>query len=116
MPLYTPDMISHNGANLPGKGFHFSLHALADELRWHFLHYGREGWIILTDFEKFFPSAPHSAIYQRHERILLHPNIRDLADRFLEPGGKGLPLGVEISQMEMVALPCRGRWTRHSQV
>lgn len=105
MPLYTPDMINHNGANLPGKGFQFSLNALADELRWHYRHYGREGWIILTDFKKFFPSAPHSAIYQRHERILLNPNIRDLADRFLIPGGIGLPLGVEISQMEMVALP-----------
>lgn len=105
MPLYIPDMIHHNGANLPGKGFDFSLRTLADELRWHFRHYGREGWIILTDFKKFFPSAPHTAIYERHKRLLLHPNIRELADLFLTPSGSGLPLGVEISQMEMVALP-----------
>ncbi len=107
LPLYTPDMIYNNGASLPGKGFHFSQRMLCEDLRSHFRKYGREGYIILMDFKKFFPSVPHAAIFARHDKILKHPNIKEIARKLVEsmPGDYGLPLGVETSQMEMVALP-----------
>lgn len=61
----------------------------------------------LMDYKQFFPSASHAALYERHKRLLKHPNIREIADQIVRtiPGGYGLPLGVEVSQMEMVALP-----------
>lgn len=107
MPLYLPDMIHENGASLPNKGFHFGLRMLADDLREHYRRYGREGWVLLMDYKQFFPSASHAALYERHKRLLKHPNIREIADQIVRtiPGGYGLPLGVEVSQMEMVALP-----------
>lgn len=107
MPLYLPDMIHENGASLPGKGFHFGLGILADDLREHFRRYGREGCIILMDYTQFFPSASHKAIYARHDKLLRHPNIKEVANKIVQtvPGERGLPLGVEVSQMEMVALP-----------
>ncbi len=107
LPLYLPDMIHKNGASLPGKGFHFTLHGLCDDLRWHFRRYGREGSVILMDFKKFFPSVPHETVYKRHERLLKHPNIKAIADQIVRtmPGDRGLPLGVEVSQMEMVGIP-----------
>ena len=107
LPLYTPDMIYNNGASLPGKGFHFSCRELREDLHWHFRHYGREGYVILMDYKQFFPSASHAAIYARHERLLKHPAIKEIADKIVQtmPGDKGLPLGVEVSQTEMVALP-----------
>lgn len=107
LPLYTPDMIYNNGASLPGKGFDFSQRMLCEDLRRHFRKYGREGYIILMDFKKFFPSVPHAAIYARHDKILKHPAIKEIAKKLVDsmPGDVGLPLGVETSQMEMVALP-----------
>lgn len=107
MPLYLPDMIYENGASLPGKGFHFGMRILAEDLRQHFRRYGREGWVLLLDYKQFFPSASHAAILDRHKRLLRHPNIREIADSIVHsvPGDYGLPLGVEVSQMEMVALP-----------
>ena len=59
------------------------------------------------DFHHFFPSAPHAAIYDRHRRLILNPEIREIADRIVAavPGGAGMPLGVEPSQQEMVSLP-----------
>lgn len=107
LPLYLPDMIYNNGASLPGKGFHFAMRKLKEDLREHYRLYGREGSIILMDFKKFFPSASHAAVYARHKRLLKHPNIRELADKIVasKPGDYGLPLGVELSQAEMVALP-----------
>ena len=107
MPLYLPDMIYENGASLPDKGFHFGMRMLADDLREHYRRYGREGWVLLMDYKQFFPSASHAAIFDRHKKLLRHPNIREIADKIVRtiPGEYGLPLGVEVSQMEMVGLP-----------
>lgn len=107
LPLYSADMIYNNGASLPGKGLHFAYRMLKEDLHSHYREYGREGSILLLDFKKFFPSVPHRAIYERHNRVLRHPNIRAIADQIVASvhGGYGLPLGVEASQMEMVALP-----------
>lgn len=107
MPLYLPDMIYENGASLPDKGFHFGMRMLADDLREHYRRYGREGWVLLMGYKQFFPSASHAAIFDRHKKLLRHPNIREIADKIVRtiPGEYGLPLGVEVSQMEMVGLP-----------
>ena len=54
--------------------------------------------------------APHSIIYQRHQRYILNPDFRRIADTIIDtaPGefpGRGMPLGVEPSQQEMAAMP-----------
>lgn len=107
LPLYLPDMIHNNGASLEGKGFHFSLKMLKRDLGRHFRRYGREGYVILMDFEKFFPSAPHKAVYARHIRLLRDTRVQMLADDMIgfTGGDRGLPLGVEVSQIEMIGLP-----------
>ena len=92
---------------MPGKGFEFSKRELREDLRWHFRHYGREGYIILIDFKQFFPSVSHEELFKRHEQLLLHPDIKKIGDDVVNTvqGGKGLPLGVEPSQAEMIAFP-----------
>ena len=59
------------------------------------------------DFHHFFPDAPHALLYERHRGMILNPDLRQLADLVVAavPGGVGMPLGVEPSQQEMVALP-----------
>ena len=54
--------------------------------------------------------APRSIIYQRHQRYILNPDFRRIADTIIDtaPGefpGRGMPLGVEPSQQEMAAMP-----------
>lgn len=106
-PLYGPGMIYDNGASQRGKGLHFHYKRLAEQLRWHYRRYGRTGAVFLMDFHHFFPSAPHAAIYERHQCLIFDPEIRAIADKVVAavPGGVGMPLGVEPSQQEMVALP-----------
>ena len=110
VPLYTPSMIHDNGASRKGMGLHYTFMRLKDQLRWHFRHHGREGAVALLDLKHFFPSAPHQTIYQRHQQIILNPDLRRVADTIIQHSpcptpGRGLPLGVEPSQQEMVALP-----------
>ena len=107
LPLYLPSMIHNNGASLPNKGFHFSQKMLVKELCRHFRKHGLKGGIILADGKKFFPSANHSHIYERHERFIFDDKLREFGDAVIKTvsAGVGMPLGVEPSQAEMIAYP-----------
>lgn len=110
IPLYGPGMIYENGASQRGKGLHWHYDLLAKGLHWHYRRYGRQGGVFLLDLKGFFPNAPHAAIYERHRQIILDPGLRALADSIVASSpcptpGRGMPLGVEPSQQEMVALP-----------
>lgn len=107
VPLYVPSMIYDNKASQKGGGLHFHYRRLAKHLRDHYRKHGLEGALFLMDFHHFFPEAPHALIYERHRELILDPNLRALADLVVAavPGGVGMPLGVEPSQQEMVALP-----------
>lgn len=106
-PLYRPGMIYDNGASQKGKGLHFHYQRLAEQLRYEYRRNGRRGAVFLMDFHHFFPDAPHDLLYERHRRLILDTALREIADTVVAavPGGRGMPLGVEPSQQEMVALP-----------
>ncbi len=110
IPLYGPSMIYDNGASQKKKGLHWAYDRLAEQLRWHYRRFGRAGGVFLLDLKGFFPNAPHPALYERHRQLILDPGVRALADKIIATSpcpvpGRGMPLGVEPSQQEMVALP-----------
>ena len=110
VPLYNPCMIYDNGASQRNKGLHWHFRRLKEQLHWHFRRYGREGAVLLLDLKGFFPNAPHALLYQRHQEFIPNPDLRALADMVIQTSpcptpGRGLPLGVEPSQQEMVAMP-----------
>lgn len=106
LPMYKPRMIYDNGASLEGKGLEFSQRQLDKALRNHIKQYGLAGWVITADFKGFFPNADRDIIIKRHGEIP-DPKLREIADTITRSGkgDRGLPLGVEPSQMEMIALP-----------
>lgn len=107
LPLYMPDMIYNNGASLKGKGLTFSFNLLKKDLRSFYRKYGLNGNIILLDFKQFFPSVKHEALFDRHNRLLLDDSLKWFGDMVVKSNGLeyGMPLGVEPSQAEMIALP-----------
>lgn len=107
LPLYSPSLIYNNGASMKGKGLHFSQNLVKRDLRSHYKKYGLSGSIILLDFHAFFPSASHEIIEQRHRKFILNDSMRELGDSIVHSCGThcGVPLGVETSQIEMIAYP-----------
>lgn len=107
LPLYLPDMIYNNGASLEGKGFAFSRDMLIKDLHEHYRKHGTSGSVILLDFKQFFPSASHRELFARHKRLIFDEQLRNIADTIVKANGLeiGMPLGVEPSQAEMIALP-----------
>ena len=110
VPLYNPSMIYDNGASQRDKGLHWHFRRIKNQLHWHFRRWSREGAVGLIDLKGFFPNAPRWSIYQRHQRLITNPDLRWLADTVVRYAPstapeRGMPLGVEPSQQEMVALP-----------
>ena len=106
LPLYLPRMIYDNGASLQGKGLIFSQKQMDKALRRHVKRYGFNGCIIMADFKGFFPNADKDIVKSRHTEIEDHI-LRRMADVITDLGKSGLPLGVEPSQIEMIALPSK---------
>ena len=73
----------------------------------HFRKYGKKGGIILADGKKFFPNADHKHIHDRHKRLILNNELRAFGDSVIQTikAEKGMPLGIEPSQAEMIAYP-----------
>ena len=102
-------MIYDNGASQRNKGLHWHYNRLKEHIRWHYKRYGTNGHIILIDLKGFFPNAPHSELYKRHNSLILSDDIRNVCDLIIKNSSQdsdfGMPLGVEPSQQEMVSLP-----------
>ena len=110
VPLYTPGLIYDNYASREGMGLHFAFRRVKEMLHWYYRRYGRNGGVILLDLKKFFPSARRELIYQRHQQLILNPTLRSIADTVIDTApctapGRGMPLGVEPSQQEMMSMP-----------
>lgn len=107
-PLYEPHLIYDNGASMKNKGFAFAQRRVICFLSEHFRRYGKSGAVILIDFRKFFPTAPHKTITENHKQYILDADEYELAEKIISTfGQKGMDLGVEVSQVEASALPNR---------
>lgn len=111
-PLYRPTMIEDNGACQKGRGLQWQFERLKRQLRRHYRRHGRQGAVLLLDLRGFFPNANRALIYERHAEHILNPEVRRIADTVIRYSprtspGRGVPLGVELSQIEMAALPSK---------
>ena len=109
-PCYKPSMIYDNGASQTGKGLHLAYRRLSEQLRNHYRRHGLQGGVLLLDLKSFFPNAPKDQILRRHQKLILSPSAHELSDRVVLAApetvpGRGMPLGMEPSQQEMIALP-----------
>ena len=110
VPLYTPGLIYDNYASRKGMGLHFAFRRVREMLHWYYRRHGREGCVMLLDLKQFFPGAPRALVYQRHQELIFDDALRAVADKVVDTApstapGRGMPLGMEPSQQEMMALP-----------
>lgn len=62
LPAFTPHMIHDSGASLKGKGMSFTRRRFEEHLRWHYRHYGAEGYVLKIDFRKYFDNLRHDVL------------------------------------------------------
>lgn len=104
VPALTPSFIYDNGASLAGKGYHFAVRRLERHLRSHFRKYGREGYVLLYDFSKFFDNVSHALLREIFDKTFTDERTKRLVNHFVDAfGDVGLGLGSQISQVLALA-------------
>lgn len=103
-PVLTHNLIYDNCASQKSKGTHFASKRLEKHLHWFFNHYGRNGYILLIDFKKYFESIPHDIVKRNFRKFFTDEKLLKLADDFVNAFGEcGLGLGSETSQINAIA-------------
>ncbi|MBR4193739.1 MAG: hypothetical protein IKQ54_05365 [Oscillospiraceae bacterium] len=99
-PILCRTFIHDNGASLPKKGYDFAVNRLTQHLRRHIREHGREGYILLFDFKRFFDNVDHALIKAELRRQFTDPRIVKITSHFVDMfGNRGLGLGSQISQV-----------------
>jgi len=104
IPHLLPGLIHDNGASIKGKGIHFAVKRLKTHLRRHFRKHGREGYILLVDFRKYFDNIQHAPLKQIFTNSFGEDkNLVNLSLDFVHAFGEyGLGLGSETSQINAI--------------
>lgn len=114
VPILSRSLIYDNGASLKDKGTDFALNRLTKHLRWHYLHYGKEGGIYFFDFSGYFSHIKQYPLKERVHAKIQNPQIIRvydlLVDAFRQEGvspveAEGLGLGSQVSQISAVFYP-----------
>lgn len=99
-PILCRTFIHDNGASLPKKGYDFAVDRLTRHLRRHIREHGRDGYILLFDFKRFFDNVDHALIKAELRRQFSDPRIVKITSHFVDMfGDRGLGLGSQISQV-----------------
>lgn len=107
-PALGRPLIPDNSASRAGKGVDYALNRLEAHLRQHYRKHGREGFILLFDFRKFFDSISHDAIGRLVFQKVSDRRLADLTMTLVKMfGSVGLGLGSQISQNLALAVPDR---------
>ncbi len=101
--LYYPHFVYGNGASVKGKGFHFSLDYVKKILYSWYLKNGLNGYVIIVDYSKYFPSCRHDIIRSIHSKYVYDLYTVKVLEDYLFMGD-GLLLGVELAQQEALML------------
>ena len=99
VPMMRRTLIYDNGASLENKGYHFTLRRLQMHLEKHYRKHGKNGYILLFDFSKFFDNISHQICMDALWKEFTDRKIIGLTKHFIDCfGDVGLGLGSQISQ------------------
>lgn len=103
VPAVVPTLIANNYANVKGRGTHYAIKKMKEQLANHYRKHGAEGYILLVDISSYFASIDHE-----HAKEILEnfedERLKALGARFIDNQGEvGLGLGDEPNQMHAVA-------------
>ena len=111
VPMLSRSFIYDNGASLRGKGYDFAVSRVTHFLAEHYRKHGREGYVLVFDFSKYFDTARHEPVFRELERSGIDDRLVSLSKYFIQNfGDVGLGLGSQVSQIAALALKHYARY------
>ena len=99
-PLMSPKLISGNGASQKGKGTDYAIKRFKEQLGRQWRKGG--GYILMCDMKGYFDSIPHDMLNEMYSKVINDERVMQLIMDIHAsiPGGRGVPLGNQLSQMD----------------
>lgn len=99
-PMVVPTFINTNAASIKDRGTDYSMKMLKKHMRQCVNKYGA-GYILACDMHHYFDTIPHEYIVKYFEERIEDERVTRLIKDIIEsiPGGRGLPLGNQLSQL-----------------
>ena len=108
IPAFYPGFIHDNSASQPGKGTRFAIDRMCGHIRRHIRKYGKEGYILLFDFSRFFDNLSHKVIRWETGKRFKDRRLIGLTMHFVNLyGDVGMGVGSPISQVFALKVPDR---------
>lgn len=106
VPATVPTLITSNSANIKGRGKDYAVLLMKRHLAEHYRKYGRDGYIMQTDFRNYFARIAHQPLKDQFSRRIDDPRLIELLNGIIDhQGDVGLGLGCEPNQIGAVAFP-----------
>jgi retron-type reverse transcriptase len=101
LPVLMPSFIYDTSASFKGRGTSFAEKRLRAHLSRYYRKNGKDGFCLRMDIKKFFDSIDHDILKRRVLSVFSDKEIYEWIFLFIDefPGGKGLGLGSEVSQV-----------------
>ncbi len=85
---------------MKNKGYAFTVRRITKHLQSHYREHGREGYILLFDFSKFFDNISHVLIKKVLHKEITDEKLIKITEHFIDAFGDiGMGLGSQISQV-----------------
>lgn len=115
--ILTPELqkylIYDNGASVKDKGIEFSRRRLKTHLTRYYKKYGRDGYILLIDFSKYFDNIRHDKLLEMIAEKIDDEEVIELLRHLIatfdtaENAGRSVGIGSQISQIAGIFYPTR---------
>ena len=104
IPVLTRSLVYDNGASLKGKGIHFAMFRVRDQLHRYYRKHGTKGYILQTDFSRYFDNIRHEPLREILEKNFDDPRVINLAWDFVTAfGDSSIGIGSQVSQIFAVS-------------
>ena len=108
-PMLYKYLIYDNGASIKWRGVEFTRKRLVKHIQCYWKQYGNDGYILVSDFSKFFDSIPHDKLIKMVEEKISDKEFMKLFSKIVRSFGSGtgisLGIGAQISQICGVFYP-----------
>lgn len=99
-PRLASEFIKTNYAGQDGKGTHFGMDCLRDQMLEFYRKHGLDGWILKCDIKKFFYQIDHEILKDIVDYHFPDEYVKWLNHLFIDStDGLGLPLGNQVAQV-----------------
>lgn len=99
-PRLESEFIKTNYAGQDGKGTHFGMDCLRDQMLEFYREHGLNGWILKCDITKFFYQIDHDILKDIVDYHFPDEHVKWLNHLFIDStDGLGLPLGNQVAQV-----------------